>query len=89
MTAATEVWTKSEDLTDAQKAIPVVARWEFIEKVADGSMKSVNVLDGTMGMLTGKAVELQELRLGDVAEVREGKTRDEDCVVLYRRGTWQ
>lgn len=86
MTAATEVWTKPEDLTDAQKALRPVARWKCLELQTDGCMKAVNELNGTLGNFTPAVIVLQGLESGDVAEVREGVTRDLDVVILYKVG---
>jgi len=85
MTAATELWTKPEDLTDAQKALTVVARWKYIEVMPDDSMRAVDEVTGVLGNLTAFAVTFQGIQIGDVSEVREGPTREEDVVVIYRK----
>jgi hypothetical protein len=82
-TAATQRWTSSKALSVEQKKLPVVTAWKYIELLPDGSMKAVNILTGERGALTEAAVILQELRIGDVSEVREGVTRSEDVVVHY------
>ncbi|MNE86313.1 hypothetical protein D3C80_1834000 [compost metagenome] len=86
MTAATEVWTKPEDLTDAQKAIKVVMRWRCIEVLPDGCMKTVDEITGVLSNFTPAVITLQGLEIGDSIEVREGATRDLDVVILYKSG---
>lgn len=87
MTAATEKWTDSTMLTDEQKALPVVARWKYISLLDDGSMKAVSLIDGKVSEINAKQVEIQELQVGDVSEVREGEARDMDVVILYKAGS--
>lgn len=84
MTAATDVWTKPEDLTDAHNALRAKAKWKCLETLPDGSMKAVDTLTGSMGNFNRTVVELQELTISDVIEVREGPTREEDVVIIYR-----
>lgn len=86
MTAATEVWTKPEDLTEDQKALKVVARWKYTQRLENGDVKAVNLIDGISGMLTAFVVEMQGVGIGDICEVREGTTRDQDVVILYKSG---
>lgn len=81
--ASQELWTKPEELTEAQKLVPVVARWRVTQKLENGNLQAVNENSGVLGEFTGKVVEKQGMGIDDVIEVREGKTRDQDVVVRY------
>jgi hypothetical protein len=87
VTAATDKWTKPEDLTEEQEALSIVAQWKYIEVPDVGDGKAVNLKTGTLAPITGTVLKLQEIQVGDVSEVREGDTRDKDVVVHYRNGT--
>lgn len=83
--ASQEIWSKPEELTDEQKESTVVKhRWRIISKNDKDELKAVDLLTGVSADFATAVGVKQGLDLGDEIEVREGKTREEDLVVLTK-----
>lgn len=83
--ASQQLWLKPEDLTDDQKALKVVDKWKIIEAgTVEGELTCVNQFNGFKGTFTAAVVVKQGLAIGDVVDVRQGKTREFDTVTLIK-----
>lgn len=82
--ASQELWTRPEDLTDAQLAIPVVARWEIDEIQANGEAKAVDTISKRWADFTAFVVKKQDIQVADTIEVREAEERIDDVIVHFK-----
>lgn len=79
------IWVNSSELTSKQLLVPVVDKWKLIEEGAEeGSIAAVSQVTGVRLPFTPGVVKKQNLKIGDIVEVREGPERKDDVVSVIR-----
>lgn len=79
------IWVNSSELTKTQLLVPIVDRWKITEAgTEEGSVMGVSIQSGVRAPFTPGVVKKQNLKVGDIVEVREGPERKDDVVSVIR-----